>query len=148
MVDELYGQMLVAEKVIFNDEAKKHSISTVLNKLIVPTIPSVAIADVYMKIVIPRSKLDMIVGMKASLQVVNEAGILVNDKDLPDIMNYREVDMIPGIDISTNFRFLVLETGIYTYLLYVGENVLASYTLNVVSEESILKGGEKNGGMP
>lgn len=120
-------QMVIAEQVDFHEEEKMHSITRVRNAFVVPTLPAAAVTAVYVKFFFEEDALSL----EPSIQVLDQDQQLVCSETLPPLKNFRECGMIPGMDTFLSVRFPVIEEGIYTYKLFLDEEVVAECYVSV-----------------
>lgn len=120
-------QILIAEKVDFNLNTKQHTIFNVLNKVLVPTFPSVIITDVYFKYYFKEHL--VLNDYLCEIKILDPTGEVTYEAVLPELMNYRELEMIPGIDGVVEIRLPVYEKGNYEYSIFINNEKICSYPL-------------------
>ncbi|MGE7091121.1 hypothetical protein ACQKII_06590 [Lysinibacillus sp. NPDC048646] len=120
-------QILVAENIEFDPIVKQHTIFNVLNRMSVPTFPTVAITNVYFKYLFNEDiELDSCVG---SVKVLDPLDEIVYEAMLPELKNFRIKEMFPGIDGMVEIRFPVHISGNYKYIIYANNEELCRYPL-------------------
>ncbi len=118
-------QILVAENVEFNPTIKKHSIYNILNKIEVPTFPSAIVTQVYFKYNFQTElNLESII---CHIKIFDPANEAIYEAILPELINLRGPEMIPGIDGVVELRFPVYMEGIYEYCIYANDKKICSY---------------------
>ncbi|WII39980.1 hypothetical protein [Paenibacillus thiaminolyticus] len=123
---DVEGIILAAQKVHFDYERKVHSIDNVLTSLHVDALPSIALVDIWGKLLFS--------GMEEAIIwiiVMNPADevMLMTEKNL--MPNMRDDLMTPGIDFSMSIRFLVNMEGNYKIQLCSENNEIFIYPLYI-----------------
>ncbi|WP_081476685.1 hypothetical protein [Brevibacillus laterosporus] len=131
MLDTFKIQMIIAEKVHFHEYEKMHSVEKVLNAITVPILPAAVITDVLVKVFFEEDTPPL----QPSIQVLDQENRLVCHEELPPLKNFRKEGMVPGIDIRVNIRFPVVEEGVYTYRLYIDNELMTESYVSVFCEE-------------
>ncbi|WCF10634.1 hypothetical protein NDS46_12645 [Paenibacillus thiaminolyticus] len=123
---DVEGIILAAQKVHFDYERKVHSIDNVLNSLHVDVLPSIALVDVWGKLLF--SGLD-----EANIWIIvmNPADEVMLNTEKSHLSNIRESHMTPGIDFSMSIRFLVNMEGNYKIQLCSENNEIFIYPLYI-----------------
>ncbi|MCR8979766.1 hypothetical protein [Brevibacillus laterosporus] len=131
MLDTFKIQMIIAEKVHFSEYEKAHSIEKVLNAITVPILPAAVKTDVLVKVFLKEDT----PALQSSIQVLDQEDRLLCNEELPPLKNFRKEGMVPGIDMFVNIRFPVVEEGVYTYRLYIDNELMAESYVSVFCEE-------------
>lgn len=130
---KIKGQIIVAERVIFDKDNATHSIENIKNSTYFKLFPSVVICDLFIKIfhIHPcDQKITLIV--KGA-----EDGFLFYRSFVFNGKNTRREEMIPGIDISIPVRFTVAEQGNYYFKLFINDETIHEYPLYVGLNKSL-----------
>ncbi|MGE7999052.1 hypothetical protein ACQKOF_10295 [Lysinibacillus sp. NPDC093190] len=122
-------QILIAEKVEFDPIVKQHTIHNVLNRVSVPTFPTVLITYVYSKFIFTKEIL--LEDCLCEIKVSDPSGEIVYEAVLPDLSNFRSPEMSPGIDGAVEIRFPVYISGNYEYTVYANNKKLFKYPLYI-----------------
>ena len=123
---QVYGNLLVAQKVHFNYEQKSHSIENIYNNIYVEVMPSIAIVDVWAKLIFSGKET-----IETWIEVLNPANEIILNTEKIRMDNVREKHMQPGIDFSLSIRFLVASEGNYSVKLYSEYNEIFTYIIFV-----------------
>ncbi|CAH8703790.1 hypothetical protein WDD9_001248 [Paenibacillus melissococcoides] len=99
---------MAAQKVHFDYERKSHSIDNVLNSLEVDVLPSIALVDVWGKLLFSGVSE---IGIWITVMNPEDEVMLITEKSL--MSNIRDSLMTPGIDFSMSIRFLANMEGNY-----------------------------------
>ncbi|RJG25303.1 hypothetical protein [Paenibacillus thiaminolyticus] len=123
---DVEGIILAAQKVHFDYERKTHGIDNVLTSLHVDALPSIALVDIWGKL--------LFFGMDEAIIwiiVMNPADevMLMTEKNL--MPNMRDDLMTPGIDFSMGIRFLVNMEGNYKIKLSSENKEIFTYPLYI-----------------
>ncbi|TYP73144.1 hypothetical protein [Paenibacillus methanolicus] len=127
MTTALTGQLVVAEKVDFDQELKCHTIVNIKNRIAVNTYPAVALVHVWIKLWLSTEPRHSVM-----LTVYNPEGETLIDHPIEHISNYRPAGMPPGVDMQRELRIIVTQPGIYPIVLRDShKNVIAEYPLYI-----------------
>ncbi|MEI2467278.1 hypothetical protein [Niallia taxi] len=122
-------QILVAEHVEFDPTIKKHSIYNIHNKIEVPTFPSAIVTQVYFKYTF-KEDLDSD-NIICHIKIFEPSKEIIYEAILPELINFRDSKMKPGIDGVVELRLPVYMEGNYEYAIYANEKKLCSYPVYI-----------------
>lgn len=117
MLNDVVGQLVVAEQVQFNTKEKFHNVHHVYNHVTVPIFPAAVVTEVLVKLLFPESKISEVEHRSPAVVVRNTSGKILSYIGLQPILNMRPAGRIPGIDMFGHVRFPVIEEGVYEYSL-------------------------------
>ncbi|MEC3196095.1 hypothetical protein P9Z84_25855 [Bacillus cereus] len=127
MKNNISCQIIIAENIMFDPKEKKHTAYNILNKIHVPTLPSAVITSVLFKF--HFSEKENLEEIQNEIRVYNSNREIVFSGQLPNLKNFRDKGMIPGIDGVIEIRFPVMESGKYEYVVYSHNEEIFSYPL-------------------
>lgn len=117
MLNDVTGQLVIAEQVQFNSKEKFHNVHHVYNHVTVPIFPAAVVTEVLVKLLFPESMKGDVEHRTPAVVVRNSSGKILSYVALQPILNMRPSGRIPGIDMIGHVRFPVIEEGIYEYAL-------------------------------
>lgn len=122
-------QILVAENIEFDPIGKQHTIFKVLNRMSLPTFPTVAITNVYFKYLFNEEL--ALNSYVCSVKVLDPLDEIVYEAMLPELKNFRSKEMLPGIDGMVEIRFPVTISGNYKYVICANNEEICKYPLYI-----------------
>ncbi|PWW04730.1 hypothetical protein DFQ01_10611 [Paenibacillus cellulosilyticus] len=131
MLNDVVGQLVVAEQVQFNIKEKFHNVHHVYNHVNVPTFPAAVVTEVLVKLLFPESKSGEVEHRSPAVVVRNVSGKILSYVPLQPILNMRPAGRIPGIDMIGHIRFPVIEEGIYEYALEIEDRPICKSYITV-----------------
>lgn len=131
MLNELVGQLVVAEQVQFNSKDKFHNVHHVYNHVTVPIFPAAVVTEVLVKLLFPESMKGDVEHRSPAVVVRNASGKILSYVGLQPIMNFRPAGRIPGIDMLGHVRFPVIEEGVYEYSLELDDRQICKTYITV-----------------
>ncbi|WP_199624640.1 hypothetical protein [Paenibacillus alkalitolerans] len=132
---DIKAQLIVAKEIQFDFEKLSHSLKEVCNSISVPTFPSVICTNVLAKLYFPISDSNKEYDLWLEVQSAESSSIKSLVTEVFTLKNIRDPEQIPGIDFSTEIRFLAKKQGTFYVSLYSDEHgELCTYPLYVKSE--------------
>ena len=126
------GQLLIADQVVDNHEARAHCIQNVRNEVGMRTFPSVTLFYLWAKV--------LFFGVNHGvvwIKVYDSEQNVVWQKKCEGLINRRAEPVPAGIDMAFQPRFVVHEEGLFHFVMTDEEDVtLAHYPLYISYKES------------
>jgi|GEM_PF-2531148 hypothetical protein len=131
MLNEVAGQLIVAEQVQFNNKEKYHNVHHVYNHVTVPIYPAAVVTEVLVKLLFPESMIGEVEHRTPAVVVRNASGKILSYVALQPVLNMRPAGRIPGIDMFGHVRFPVIEEGVYEYSLELEDHAICKTYITV-----------------
>ncbi|MBD3919296.1 hypothetical protein H8B09_11070 [Paenibacillus sp. PR3] len=131
MLNEVVGQLVIAEQVQFNSKEKFHNVHHAYNHVTVPIFPAAVVTEVLVKVLFPESMKGDVENRSPAVVVRNASGKILSYVGLQPILNMRPPGRVPGIDMIGHVRFPVIEEGVYEYSLEIEERPICKTYITV-----------------
>jgi hypothetical protein len=121
------AQLLVSEKIEYDEENQRHHLGYIINHYEVDTLPCVCNFNLYVKLQsIPvEEALELQIGFRA------DNGKLAAYSNRVLVRNRRPKDQIPGIDCVINMSVVITRKGNYNFELFVDAEKKEEYPIKI-----------------
>ncbi|WP_025675854.1 hypothetical protein [Paenibacillus polymyxa] len=128
----MIAQIIICNHIQNDKQAKNHTLGTILNYVHIPVLPFVVKLFVLVKIsdFPSRESLDM------QLRIYDEQDKIVGMTSRLVLRNYRDSDMIPGVDAQLELSLVIVQSGNIRIKCFIDEEEVTWYPLMIRLSEA------------
>ncbi|ADM68054.1 hypothetical protein GMA19_00169 [Paenibacillus polymyxa E681] len=123
----MIAQIIICDQIQNDKQSKIHTLGTILNHVHIPVLPFVVKLYVLVKIsdFPSRESLDM------QLRIYDEQDEIIGTTSRLVLRNYRDLDMIPGVDAQLELSLVIVQSGNIRIKCFIDEEEVTWYPLMI-----------------